>query len=259
MLPPYIGITDFTKYSEVEQMLSVFSARKRQDSQYVLHVGVMMSHKTLHGLDTKWANVFPKNREVADIFASPQAYNCLHFADYDHRENIYDDLAAAISYGGEGIRAMQLDMVWPDPHDILRAKNTARSDFEIILQISSNAIEEAGGSARGVIKKLRAYDGVVDRILLDKSMGRGLGMDASALAVFVEAIASEFPSLGLGAAGGLGPGATYLAAPLVHRFKNMSFDAQGKLRESGSALDPINWNFAGAYLIEMLSLCESVR
>lgn len=256
MVKPYIGITDFTRFEQVEAMLEVFRKHRSPSSERLLHIGVMMSFKTLNGIETKWSKAFPPNEAIADIFGSNEVFNCLHYADYDHRVGFWKDLARAIGYGGIGIHAVQLDMVWPDAGDIANAVHASRKQVEVILQIGKNAIEEAGSDPQQVVDRLADYDGVIHRVLLDKSMGRGLGMDASGLIPFARAIRERLPSLGIGAAGGLSPTTMHLVGPLVREFPDLSVDAQAKLRPSGSALDPIDWNMAGEYLSVSLNVLK---
>jgi hypothetical protein len=52
------------------------------------------------------------------------------------------------------------------------------------------------------------------------------------------------------AVGGLGPDTMDVVLPLVAEFPDISIDAQGKLRKSGNALDPIHWDLAAGYLCE---------
>jgi hypothetical protein len=85
-------------------------------------------------------------------------------------------------------------------------------------------------------------------------MGKGKGMDAEWLLPFAHAIKKRFPEMGIGAAGGLGPETMHLVEPLVEDFPDLSIDAQGRLRPSGSALDPIDWNIAEQYLIKAIKL-----
>jgi hypothetical protein len=251
---PYIGITDFTSFEQVTQMLEVFRQYRKPSSQRVLHVGVMMSYKTLNGIETKWSKAFPQKETIAGIFSSDDVFNCLHYADYDHTKNFSADLARAISYGGIGIHAVQLDMVWPDPGEIASSVHTSRKSIEVILQVGKNAIEEVNNDPAKVVRRLEEYEGVIHRVLLDKSMGRGLGMDAARLIPFARAIKDRYPDLGLVAAGGLGPDSINLVEPLVNEFPELSIDAQGKLRPSGSAFDPIDWNMAEIYLANALQL-----
>ena len=248
---PYIGITDFTNFEQVTKMLEVFQRHKPSGSQRILHVGVMMSYKTLNSIETKWSKAFPPKEMIADIFrpGDEEVYYCLHYADYDHNTG-FADLARGIEYAGPWVNAVQLDMSWPDPEVVASGVHTSRRQIEVILQVGKNAIEEANNDPVEVVRRLEDYDGVIHRVLLDKSMGRGLGMDANGLIPFARAIRERFPMLGLVVAGGLGPETIQLVEPLVAVFPDVSIDAQGQLRPSGNALDPINWDMAGNYLIK---------
>ncbi len=250
---PYIGITDFFHAEEVQQMLSIF---ERHQTKYKLMVGVMMSYKTLHGQPTKWTDAFPKKETIAEIFCSDDAYNCLHYADYSYDPELWNNLTRAISYGGMGIHALQLDMIWPEPNAIWKAVHASRRQIEVILQLNTNALEEVGNSPEDLVKRLADYEGILHRVLLDKSMGRGQGMDANALRPFLDALSKETPWLSLGVAGGLGPKTMHLLGDLPNSYPNLSIDAQGQLRPSGSALDPIDWDMASEYLKKALIVLD---
>jgi len=250
---PYIGITDFANFEQVQDMLSIFDAHLPKESNRKLHVGVMMSYKTFCGVPSKWQDVFPPKEALPGIFASDQTYNCLHYADYDDKTD-FRILSQAIFYADAHLHALQLDMVWPDPGMIASGVHTSRKPIEVILQIGKSAIEQARNDLKIVVKKLGDYDGVIHRVLLDKSMGKGLGMDACGLIPFARAIRQNFPKLGIGAAGGLGPDTMHLVETLAKEFPDLSIDAQGKLRPSGNAMDPIDWEMAGAYLAKALEL-----
>jgi hypothetical protein len=250
---PYIGITDFMTFEQVQRMLAVFKAHLAQGQNRRLHVGVMMSYKTLHGIETKWSKAFPANEDIADIFSSDETMNCLHYADYDAID-VERSLVEAIRYGGIGINALQLDMVWPEPAHVANAVHASRKQLEVVLQVGKNAIEQANNSPDEVVERLRDYEGIAQHVLLDKSMGRGLGMDAEGLMPYIGAIKAAFPDLGIVVAGGLGPNSMHLVVPIVRDFIGVSIDAQGKLRPSGSALDPIDWDMAELYLANALHL-----
>jgi len=251
---PYVGITDFTDFRQVRRMFETFIANRRNGSQRRLHVGVMMSYKTLHDIPTLWQNVFPPKRTIAGIFASDDVYNCLHYADYEGRPDFWQDLCRAIMLSGIGIHALQLDMIWPDPVQIANGVHASRKSIEVILQIGKHAFEAVGNDPQEVVEKLGDYQGVVHRVLLDKSMGRGLGMDAEGLRPFVAMIKNRFPEMGIGVAGGLGPETIHLVEPLVKEFPDLSIDAQGRLRPSGDIRDPIDWDMAGKYLVEAFKI-----
>lgn len=250
---PYIGITDFTSTEQVRTMRAVFQKHFSTSSKRKLHIGVMISHKTLNGIPTIWSEAFPPKDKIADIFAFDDVYNCLHYVDYIHNSD-FKDFARAIGYGGINIHAIQLDMIWPDPGQVANGVHTSRKNIEVILQVGNKAIEEAHNDPTEVVQRLEDYEKVIHRVLLDKSMGRGHSMDAIGLLPFVRAIKERFPDMGLVVAGGLSPDSINLVGPLAKEFPDISIDAQGKLRPSGNTLNPIDWGMAEAYLIKALEL-----
>jgi hypothetical protein len=254
-LTPYVGITDFTDHEQVATMLEVLKRCRHPQSSRKLHVGVMMSYKTLHGMETKWSKAFPPKERIPSIFSinDNDAYYCLHYADYEGKTR-YSDLVEALQCAGY-LHAIQLDMPWPDPGTIIEALRKSRMpSVELILQIGERALDEAQNCPREVVRRLDEYREFTNRVLLDKSMGRGIGMDAEALLPFAHAITENLPNLGLVVAGGLGPESIDLVRPLAEAFPEISIDAQGKLRPSGDALDPIDWNMAGTYLAKALEI-----
>lgn len=266
---PYIGITDFATLEQVERMLDAFRANRQVGSKRRLHVGVMMSRKTLYGQPTKWATVFPKPEMIQRIFQytdDPNEDNfcdkmddvifCLHYADYEGTNELYGSLMDAIECCGPYIDALQLDMIWPDPAGIKNANDFSRKNMEIILQVGKNALELAKDNPQEVVERLRDYEGIITHVLLDKSMGKGLGMDAQTLLPFLRAIKENFPKLGLVVAGGLGPKTMHLVEPILVEFPDISIDAQGRLRPSANALDLIDWDMAEKYLVESLKLLK---
>jgi len=247
IMRPYIGITDFTTSEQVDLLMRYFE--DYPNTKRMLHVGVMTSYKQLHGLPSKWQNVFPKSSEIADIFQRDDVYNCLHYADYDGHPGLRQTLGKAIISGGPKLHSLQLDMIWPDPDAIRSAIEDTGNVTDVILQINKFAMGQCQEQPHLVARRLKSYQGIVTRVLLDKSMGRGAGLDARLLTTYARAIVETIPEIGLGVAGGLGPSTLYLLDPLIKAFPNISIDAQSRLRPSGSALaEPIDWDMAGLYL-----------
>lgn len=260
MLIPYIGITDFTDYSQVQAMLQVFEQHRKPCSARRLHVGVMMSYKTLYGIPTKWMDFWAPKETLPKIFQPGDAYNCLHFADYENNPGLSRSLSYAIWLSGPDIHGLQLDMIWPDPTKIAQAVRARRKPVEVILQIGENALQAVGNDPRVLVEKLHYYvdDAIIQRVLLDKSMGGGLGMSASELLPFARAIREHFPTLGLVFAGGLGPKDEDigLVKPLIEEFPDASIDAQNKLKPHRDPFEPTDWHMAEAYLIKALELLK---
>ena len=252
---PYIGITDFMTRNQALEMLAFYQTLITSKIPHKLMVGVMMSYKTLHKLETKWTNAFPKSADVMRIFADhPLAFNTLHYADYTNTD-VFNSLSQAIFYGGVNINALQLDMVWPEPADVADAVHAASGKcISVILQVGKNAMADANDNPREVVRKLEDYTDVIDGVLFDKSMGQGKPMDTAVLMEYVIAVYEHLPKLRVAVAGGLGASTMEVAEPLISHFPDISIDAQGRLRPSGSALDPIDWELAKKYLEEAVKL-----
>lgn len=248
---PYVGITGFATRAEAEAVYACYEQFKCS-SERLLHVGVMTSYKQLHGIESSWKDVFPKPDSIADLFPEEGTYNCLHYADYDNNPGLKETLVNAVIFGGEHLHALQLDMVWPDPNDLFQEISVHDHKIEVILQVGENALNAVDNNPQKLVEKLAWYQGVVDRILLDKSMGRGLGMSAKELLPYAEAISTHYKDWGLVAAGGLGPKTLHLLEPLIIEFPNISFDAQGQLCENGNARNPLNIDACCEYLQQSL-------
>lgn len=242
----YIGITDFMNADQVRSMLKVLRENEKMYWQRRLGVGVMTSWKVLHDKPTEWADAFPKKGDIADIFVDEKdVYNVLHYADYAGNP-LPENLEKLVEIGGPNLHAIQLDMVWPNAIDVLRFRSR-HPHIGIIIQANTKALHAVDNDPEKLVERLRSYGSSIDYVLLDKSAGKGLGMDARSLLPFIRTIVARLPTLAVAAAGGLGPSTYQLADPIIAEFE-VSLDAQGRLRPSGSALDPVDWQMAASYL-----------
>lgn len=255
MKKPYIGMTDVPSADWLHRMIDLYY--ELGPNPRLLHAGVMMSYKTLNGLETKWAAVWPKSEEVASIFVrGPDMLNTLHYADYDD-ESTADDFRRVVRLGGPHLDAVQLDMVWPKPElvEVLRA---AYSGLRVILQVGAKALAAVDDDAEALIERLKAYpSSIIQDVLLDMSGGQGLPMQAARLEPLIYELRARRPDLGITLAGGLGPDTLRLVEPLVRKFPELSIDAQGKLRPSGSNRDPIDAACAEAYLRKATAMFQA--
>lgn len=252
---PYIGICDYMTSQQSLRSANLFQTlcTTRGLTNRKLMIGTMMSFKTLNGEPSKWSVAWAKNEYVAKIFIDhPSVFNTLHYADYNCNTST-SHLIEAAEWGGPNLHALQLDMVWP-PDVIIRGLKRKFPNLKIILQVNTNAMAQMQDSPLLVSQQLQKYGEGVDYALLDKSHGRGVGMDATVLLEFVRVISDNLPNISIAVAGGLGPNTMHLAEPIVKEFPNVSIDAQGKLRPSGSAMDPIDWNMADKYLEHAVKL-----
>ena len=246
---PYIGITDFQSRDEVLRMLDRFSELPDVFTYpHKLMVGVMMSYKTLHGLPSKWTDIFPKKEDIANIFVhDPLLFNTLHYADYTNTD-VADSIAQAIRSGGPHLDAIQLDMIWPSPRELSEGLAGSKKDLSVILQVGGTALQEVGNCRVRLARKLEVYTGLIDGVVLDKSMWHGRPMDAEALLLYIEAITRQISWLRIGVAGGLGPDTMDLATPILQRYPKVSVDARSQLRQSGNPYDDVDWSLVEHYV-----------
>ena len=195
----------------------------------------------------------PTNDRIASIFIDhPAVFNTLHYVDFEGRD-VLESLTKVTHLAGPRMHALQLDMVWPDP-EALKAYRAAFPNVQTILQINPPALDKLENLQGAFVEKVGSYQGLVDFVSLDKSMGRGIGLDANFLRPLLKEIREHYPQFNLAVAGGLGPDTLGLVEPLVREFTGLSIDAQGRLRPSGSTLDPVDWSLARAYLEKSLDL-----
>ncbi len=252
---PYIGICDFETSEQIMHFSKMMSARSSLLSDRLMMAGVMISRKTLNGIPSKWAAVWPPKEKLCDIFARHhRALNCLHYADFDGKD-VLVNLILACTFGGPNLDALQIDMIWPD-REALWDFRDIRSDLKIVLQVNSRAMALQDDDPEKVALLIEQYSPAINYVLLDKSMGRGRGMDAGALLPYCRAIRTCTPEIGLAVAGGLGPDSLHLLGPIIEEFPDVSIDAQGQLRKSGSSLDPIDWSRAEKYLHDAMTIFE---
>jgi hypothetical protein len=246
MQRPYIGITGFMNMKQTHKMLDVFM-RANPLTQWMLMVGVMMTYKTLQGVPTRWTEVMPNNEEIMNIFSShPYCFGTLHYADYTETD-FANSLKLALRFCPPEMRAVQLDMIWPQVGPILEMKS-AEPHMKVVLQVGNAAFAQADETPTGVAEKLFAYGDAIDYVLLDRSMGRGAAMEAMAFVPFIEEITEKCPNLGIAVAGGLGPAHLHLVEPLVQRYPFLSIDAQTMLTPNCHPLELIDWELAELYL-----------
>jgi hypothetical protein len=256
MQNPYIGITDFETVEQVEQMLAVFEKAQQQFPDPILRkfmIGIMMSYKTQNDLPTKWSSVWISKEKISSLMIDhPLAYNCVHYADYT-KETRAENLLRAAESGGSNMHALQLDMIWPSVEMIAEFKKEY-PQTEVILQIGKPSFGQINDNPVQFVKKLEEYGNLLDFVLLDKSMGRGVGLNALELLPFIEAIVASQLDIGITVAGGLGPKTLHLLKPLAEYFPFLSIDAQGQLKPDANPEAFNDWSLASDYLTEAIRM-----
>lgn len=262
MTTPYIGVTDFTTKAQVKEAIShLLPWTDRR-----LHVGVMISYKTLNKIPTAtgWENIWLNEKQMHAVFEKesgehhPDQFNVIHYADYpDETGKVatkIDDLIRAVKYAGPNVDGIQLDMIWPNGKFIGQLKEEFPK-LEVILQVSSKAEEWAQKYKMTAADVLQGYDeSYIDYILLDAGMGRGIEFDPGVVLGQILSVMFQFPEEKIAVAGGLGPDTYKNLKPILQRYPKISCDAQGQLRPSGKATDPLDMKRVTAYIDGICSL-----
>jgi hypothetical protein len=231
----YCGVCDVYSPEEAIAMAEELRRERKNPNRKVM-VGVMTHPLALHpDADDphEVRGVFPTREELAGGFTDdPDVLNTIHYADLygpGAGQNVFENLELCAKYGGEHLDAIQLDLTWPKPDEIKKFKEKNPSIF-IILQVGEFALKEVEDDPQAVADRLREYDDSLDFVLLDMSMGKGMGMEAGELLPLLRIIRKELPYLGLAVAGGLGPDSVDLLKPIVEEFPEVSIDAQGNIK-----------------------------
>ena len=253
--PPYIGLIDFTTRQQAVAMAAALNKEQLKHplrNPKVLHIGQMMSAKTLNNLETEWAKIWLPKEKIADVFIPGQTLNTLHFADGTSTD-VLRNLIKAVQFCGSELNAIQLDMTWPEVDDI-KIFRMAYPATNIILQVNDKAFKQIDENVHDLLKKLDEYETSIDYVLLDKSAGKGIGLDADYLRPFVDALYKHKPDLRVAVAGGLGPETLHLVEPLIKDYPSLSIDAQSRLRPSHNCKDPVDWTMAEDYIVKAVKM-----
>lgn len=220
---PYVGVTGFMLLAEVNEALAMVPHGLTRR----LMIGVLMSSKTLAGQQNKWPGRYPKKEAVADIFVDdPRALNLVHY-NTDHSETLFTQLVEITELTGPYLDGFQLNIAWP-PISQIKDYWEAYPDKFFLLQIGSKAMTQVESMER-FAELVGAYLPMIDAILIDPSGGKGEPLDAAKGAEYLRAV-REYPTLGIGIAGGLGPETLHLLDTLVREFPELSIDAESRLR-----------------------------
>ena len=232
----YVGITGFTSRNEV---YSVSDSMMSEDSNRLLMVGVLASQKTLRGQKNKWPNRYPRVQDISGIFTQHEGVlNLIHYSTDNHHENpnfLIDELIQMTQLGGPFLHGFQLNIAWPSRGAIAEFRKNVPNKV-IVLQIGGKALRVINHSPKNLADDLIKYEELVDYVLIDPSGGLGIPFDTEKARTYLEAIKERGIDLGLGVAGGLSPTTLDLVQPLLSDFPELSWDAEGRLRDEQDKL-----------------------
>ncbi len=227
---PYIGVTGFMSQEETDAVLDVVPKKP----SHLLMVGVLASAKTLEvpPIPVRRPERYPPRERIQRIFSpDPRALNLVHYAT-DRRERAGEELHALS--GVVGTVGFQANVRWPDITPGLAAACLRK---RTVLQIGARAMAALGFRPGVIVGRFEKYAPYFTDVLLDPSGGEGLMLDLDRASTFVEEFATQYPTLGIGVAGGLCKETLPSVQGLLRRYPFLSIDAEGRLRDVDDHLD----------------------
>jgi len=234
-LPTYTGICGFTLPDEVIPILVALSNDEVADLAVKLNrllmVGVLVgSNPHLHHQNVH-PNRYPALEDISSIFVDhPLVINFIHLCTNDRDvSSLSNRLLELTDIAGPNMDGFQLNVAWP-PTSSLAIYRSRHPDKKIVLQLSTQALEQVKHSPEGLVSKLAAYEGIIDGILLDPSSGMGTAFNAKKARRFLQAIRSMSFKIKLAVAGGLSVSKFSLVRPLVNDFRQLCVDVESGVR-----------------------------
>ncbi|HSX41361.1 MAG TPA: hypothetical protein VLF21_01870 [Candidatus Saccharimonadales bacterium] len=255
---PYVGITGISTPWEIEAITSKwFEVFDWTETDRRFMNGILVSSKSLRGEAPSDPQQYPDLGRARHLMVDdPRVMNTVHFniSGLTERPSRVLKLGSYLSRVVERLpatEAIQINLAWPSV-DLLKGFREDHSQL-IILQIGAAAYEALGHDPGRLVAVLEHYCGVADYVLIDPSGGTGQPFNLSLALRTLDALAgSDLPML-WGIAGGLGPNSLGRLKKLVELYPNLSWDAQGRLRDGEGHL---GWAETFAYLKGSLALAR---
>lgn len=234
---PYIGITGFTRKTDVLTCLSAIP----NELERLFMVGVLLSSKTINGGTNKYPLRYPNYKSIKDIFTDdPRCLNMIHYVT-DDKTTLVKQLLDVAEIGGENCHGFQLNIVWPDIA-ILKEVKKELPNHKFVIQCSGGAMSRFDKELENDVPKLvfsvvQKYQeaGVIDYLLIDPSGGRGKAFDAQST---IKMLTPHFDQKDyqLGVAGGLKCETVNNLIPVLAKYPFLFWDAEGGLRDTDDSL-----------------------
>jgi hypothetical protein len=243
----YIGITGFKTLDEISAAAHIFTgAGITKGSNLTVMYGFLMSAWQLKEKDICGA----RNPALKDLPALLNAVpeGMMPTIHYCSRPRTFDlkNIAGILNYGGIAKQpiALQLNLDWPEPSGLKELKEMFPGIY--LIQLINPTLQ----TEHETIRKAISYAGIVDKLLIDPSLGAGIEYDAKQTARIINKISEETSLFSYVVCGGLDENNvhgrivgmkklmrenTYFDAGQEMKF---SIDAEGRLRsEDGKKLD----------------------
>jgi hypothetical protein len=230
---PYVGVTGPVTKEEVMEICREFhEAGFGETSSHVPMIGFLVSQKTLNGgyMNRRYP-AFSSLPDILRVVDKP-VFATIHYTTKE-LTTLADQVAAVF---GDGIydkglcRGVQLNVVWPDIMQVGMIK--ARfPEIKVIFQANEHVLD--GSPAYDIAKRLVAYEGVIDYVLIDPSGGKGRVSDLDYPLDVYWTLGENLHDVKLGIAGGFnGDNVTSRMWEIQDAVRELfCIDAEGGLRD----------------------------
>lgn len=260
-MAPYIGITGVMTPQEVRYLTKEIPSAPSHD----LMLGVLVSWKTLQGIPNKYPRLFPSVARISEILEEehPHLVKLIHYSvDKEQEDTLSDQLLRLVDIAGSRIHGFQLNIAWPHLLELEKFRKV-HAAMRLILQIGPVAMAMTAvgreESPQRLCEQTRDYVSLVDDVLLDASAGKGLPLDPGWTQQYLSVLWQRYRfHLGLGVAGGLGPGPELnRVRPLLSNtpwHKTLSIDAQAGVHDPET--EDLDHFGAASYYVQALRMFE---
>jgi hypothetical protein len=242
---PYLGIAATMNVNQISWTTTLSRVMKRFGSARSVAAGLQISHKSLHSELVRRPERLPKVIEVEQWLPDAFAYLASHGNQHkptklrneihihfspgrSGKHRLGEDLEELGNRLGQWVHGLQINAEWPNP-EVVKVWREKFPHHRIILSVSYG-MTHSGRNPEELAQEIRMhYGGLISDILFDESGGEGLLISAQWATIWLAAIQRELPQVGLGVAGGLGPGRTGEVAKLMQNYPVLSVDAESWL------------------------------
>jgi hypothetical protein len=218
----YIGVTGFKTVKEVELCRDTSRGRKPSIMYGILANPKTISYPGIEGTRR------PKLTDISKLLPHMprDSIPTIHYCTQNRQ--VSKELASILDYDSnfnEGYRTVQLNQRLPDVREIEKLKNRYSGILTVILQLEPPDLADPKKTG----KILNDYNGLVEYVIIDPSLGAGLDLDKStSLRMMNEIKINAMPVI----AGGLSGNnvAQTIAFFRSEYGENFCIDAEGQLR-----------------------------
>lgn len=263
---PYIGISGIAHAEEYKAIMDYARQLDIASTGRFVMVGAQATTRTqIHnqpepGYGQDWYPIGDALAKVAVLDTSGLTKPFIHVLFENELDEFERGMEIIMARTKPFIRGIQLNGAhWMDL-DYAPALTRFKQQYPetaIILQARSFIMEQA--SPNEVTAKLRTLP--VDYVLFDASHGQGKAMNAHSLQQYIDAVYQGQLTLGVAAAGGLeASNIDTLLGPLLNMYPDLSFDAEGRLRNSrNSSTSRLSLDLVEKYLKSSKGILASLE